>query len=206
MSNTRQSVKQAVKNYYAERSLSDAQLQTLQQALNEVETQNSIKRYGRSRSNVIKWASSLVASILLVMLALVYVQTPTVVTAAYADLSKDSGLSNGLQSSMQQWLGENGLGSVPQQYAVEMSKFCRLEQYLTTHIGIAGVEQGKLHLFFHQGERPVYWVNRTGVLQNMNWKLLKVGNDLTLIVMYTQDMRETAVEQILAEILPSLQA
>ena len=107
---------------------------------------------------------------------------------------------------MQQWLGENNIRPIPQKYPVEMSKFCKLDQYLTTHFRVAGVEQGKLHLFFHQGDRPVHWFNRKGELNSMNWRLLKVSENLTLIVLFTEDMREAAVEQILDKILPHLQA
>ena len=201
----KQPFQQAVKSFYKEKKLSDVQLEKLQRLFRQQDAGVSA-RY-RKKKNL--WVLGLPA--ILFVFALGYfksplILTPDVIQAAYADISKDSGLHNGMESTMRQWLDENAVASVPQQYAVEMSKFCVLDRYLTTHLRIAGAEQGKLHLFFHQGKDLAGWKKRSGVLQRMHWKLLEVHNDLTLIVMYTHDMRESAVEQILGELLPHLQA
>lgn len=205
--NTQQTFKQAIKTYYAGQSLSDTQMLDLQAKLSRFEeniTDN--KSVSNRRSAAVKWAGSFVASVLVFIIVFSYFQTPALVSDAYADISKDADLNNGMPVSMQQWLGENSISPIPQQYAVEMSKFCKLDQYLTTHVRIAGVEQGKVHLFFHQGERAASWFDRRGELNSMNWRLLKVRDNLTLLVMFTEDMREAAVEQILDKILPHLQA
>lgn len=204
--NTQQTFKQAIKTYYAGKSLSDTQMLDLQAQLSRFEKNiTDHKSVSNKRSVAVKWAGSFVASILVFLFVFSYSQTPTVVSDAYADISKDASLNNGMPVSMQQWLGENSISPIPQQYAVEMSKFCKLDQYLTAHFRIAGVEQGKLHLFFHQGERPASWFDRSGELNSMNWRLLRVRDNLTVIVMFTDDMREAAVEQILDRILPHLQ-
>lgn len=204
--NTQQTFKQAIKTYYAEKSLSDTQMLELQAKPSLLEKNiTGDKQEGDRRSSKVKWAGSFVASVLVFLFIFSYFQTPTVVSDAYADISKDTDLNNGMPVSMQQWLGENSISPIPQQYAVEMSKFCKLDQYLTTHLRIAGVEQGQLHLFFHQGEPPVFWFERRGELNTMNWRLLKIRDNLTLLVMFSEDMREAAVEQILDKILPGLQ-
>lgn len=97
----------------------------------------------------------------------------------------------------------NRIELVPQKYKVEMSKFCRLQSHQTTHLRIAGATQGKMHIFFHHGDKPIHWLNRSGTNEQMSWKLVQVREDLSLIVMYTHDMREDAVRYILAEMLPT---
>jgi len=201
MNKQKQPLKQAVKTYYSTRTLSDTQLQALQQMISE-KAADSLQ--GKSFSW--RWLSSIAASLLLCIAVFAYMQTPAVVTLAYSDTLKDATINNGLQASISQWINENHIDDVPVQYRVEMSKFCRLGQYQTSHLRVAGVEQGKLHLFFHHGDRPLNWFNRSGTVDKMNWKLIKVHRDLSLIVMYSDDMRENAVRDILHQMLPELQA
>jgi hypothetical protein len=40
----------------------------------------------------------------------------------------------------------------------------------------------------------------------MNWKSIKVRNDLTVVVLYTKDMRDSAMQNILGGMFPELQA
>ncbi len=203
-------VKQAIKAYYEEKTLSERQLGLLQQTLSSREDANMafsgfsaiIKRL--RPATVALAASSVLFVVLLAALFVGYVQPPRVIADAYADIHKDGAVSNGLQVSMAQWMNESDIAAVPDRYPVEMSKFCRLNQYLTTHLRIAGASQGVVHLFFHHGERPFGWRDRSGVMDEMNWKLVKVRHNLTLIVLYSHDMREKAVQHIIGEMLPEI--
>ena len=205
---TRHPFKQAVKAFYEDKTLSDVQMDALQKRLAEHEAvdepihQKPVSRY--SKQSVYKWTGSMAASFLLFVVMMSYLQTPDLINFAYADIQKDVHLNNGMQSSMQQWLDENNIASVPALYPVEMSKFCRLDRALTTHLRIAGKEQGLLNVFFHQGARPLHWFGGAGTVDDMNWKLVKVRSDLTLVVLYSQDMREKSVLHILHEMLPEL--
>jgi len=201
MNKQRQPLKQAVKIFYETHGLSDTQLHSLQQMIAEKAADSP-----HEKSVSWRWLSSIAASLLISIAIFTYLQTPAVVTAAYSDTQKDAALNNGLQASVSQWINENQIDAVPAQYRVEMSKFCRLDRYQTSHLRVAGVEQGKLHLFFHHGGHPLNWFNRSGTVDKMNWKLIKVRRDLSLIVMYSDDMRETAVRDILHQMLPELQA
>ncbi len=196
---TTQPLKSALKKHYADQSLSSRQLDRLQQ------TQQSAKHF--AMINRFKWPVSMVASFLLLVTILSYFQTPALITSAYADIYKDENINNGLQPTMQQWLTVNHIASVPPQYPVKMSKFCRLGSLLTTHLRIAGKQQGEMHVFIHQGERKwsTRWVAGTGTVDDINWKLLQVRDDLTVIVLYTRDMREKSVRHILNEMLPQLE-
>jgi len=204
MSDKKQPIKQAVKEYYADKSLSDSQLGALQETIKRQADSFEKNHINIKKTSVFKWGGSIAASLFLFVLMAGYLQTPDLISSAYADIRKDAHLSNGMQASMQQWLDENNIASVPRQYPVKMSKFCRLDQVLTTHLRIAGKEQGEVNVFIHHGERPLSWFDGSGAVEDMNWKLLKVRNNLTLIVLYTHDMREKSVQHILHEMLPEL--
>jgi len=204
MNSKKQPIKQAVKIFYASKSLSDKQVETLQALQNTVDQQQTKNK--ALKPSALKFAGSIAASFLLFIVVFAYVQTPAVITAAYADIKKDAAINNGMQPSLSQWMNESHLDPVPPQYKVEMSKYCQLDEYKTTHLRIAGAEQGMMHIFFHFGDHPIHWMNRSGVKDKMDWKLIKVRDDLTLIVMHTHDMRKEAVQHILGEILPELQA
>lgn len=194
-------IKQAIKSYYSAKSLSDAQLQSLQ-GLQKLAIQQQAK-IKIQRNFGFKWLGSIAASFLIFVIFVAYLQTPAVITAAYADIKIDADTNNGLPSSMSQWMTNNRIELVPQKYKVEMSKFCRLQSHQTTHLRIAGATQGKMHIFFHHGDKPIHWFNRSGTNEQMSWKLVQVREELSLIVMYTHDMREDAVRYILAEMLPT---
>ena len=219
MSNDKQPLKQAFKKYYVDKSLTHAQLDalcnTLKQPVAREEQRDEKQRdeeqsdFRFNKKKTLLWGRSIAASFFVFVLMFGYIQgdyfqTPALITSAYADISKDISLNNGMPPSMQQWLDENNIEPVPQQYPVEMSKFCRLDQSLTAHFRIAGKEQGKVNVFIHQGERPLHWSEGQGRVKDMNWKLVKVRKNLTLIVLYTQDMREKSVQYILDKMIPEL--
>jgi len=204
MNNERQSIKQAVKSYYTSKSLSDVQNQSLL-ALQKT-LQPSKENTPSDKPFTLQWVGSIAASLLLFIIVFGYTYTPAVITAAYADVMIDADLNNGMQSTMSQWMSDNHIRGVPQRYSVEMSKFCNLDQYKTTHLRIAGSEQGIMHLFFHHGDSHMHQLKRTGTVDKMNWKMIEVRENLTVIVLYTDDMRESAMQNILGEMLPELQA
>ncbi len=207
-----QALKLAVKQYYTKQSLSSEQLKSLNKMIEQQAQGGFLERsLSKSISHRLKWMVAMVASILLSLLALNYWQTPalmtpTLITSAYADIYKDSNLKNGLQPPMEQWLKVNKVSAVPREYPIKMSKFCRLGDVVTMHLRIAGKQQGEVNVFIHRGDRVSLLMDRSGSVDDINWKLIKVRNDLTLIVLYTQDMREKAVQHILSEMLPELRA
>ena len=198
---------QAVKKFYRRHSLSDKQLQTLfnQQikAPTRSKKQLSDKRLFNKGMAI---AASFLVFFLLATVVFSRLQTPDIVTAAYADIKLDADLNNGMQTKLSQWMQKNHIAPVPQPYKVEMSKYCQLDNYKTTHLRIAGTERGTMHVFFHRGKQPFFLSNSSGVSENMNWQLIKVRDDLSLVVLRTADMREQAVKRILGGLLPELQA
>jgi len=203
MKNDKQPLKQALKTYYENRPLPDDRLLALQTMQSEATQKHARKAARTSRA---LWFSSVAASILLITLTLAHLQTPTIINAAYNDIAHDAERYNGMQSSVSQWLHENDIRAVPQKYTVEMSKLCQLDRYQARHLRIAGAEQGTLHLFFQHGTRPFNWMKDSGHDEQIKWKIINVRDDLTLIVMHTHDMREEAIQNILDNMLPELQA
>jgi len=204
MNHEKQPIKQALKTFYADKVMSEEQLLGLQQTLIKRADKDSVAITKGKKGRVIKWLSSIAASFLIIWLTS-SMHTPQIISSAYADIFKDKNLNTGLQLPMSQWLDENGIAHVPSIYPVEMSKFCLLGESLTMHMRISGKSQGEMNVFFHHGERALSWFDGSGRYDDMNWKLLKVRKNLTLIVLYTQDMREKSVKHILNEMLPELE-
>jgi hypothetical protein len=202
MNSKKQSVKQSLKKHYENASLTDNQLLALQQTLNSHQ-KNKYKNFGIN--SILKWSSSVVVSVSLVVMILINFQTPQLVSSAYADIFKDANLNNGMQIPMQQWLSENNISNIPVEYKVIMSKFCRINNSVTTHLRIAGKKQGEMNVFFHPGHASKLWHANSGKVDDMNWKLVNVREDLSLIVLYTHDMREKSVQYILGKLLPELE-
>jgi len=180
--------------FYANKSLSDKQLDKLQQ-IQAKARQNS----GKQAKALSKWrlVLALAASVAMLFVLISPLHTPSVVSHAYADIIKDSEDNNQRSTEISDWLRSNDIKEVPSRYQVEMVKYCYLDKDKTVHLRVAGTEQGKLHLFFRQGGGTVNGFNNAGTHDDMHWKLLKVKHDLTLLVMYTQDMREASVNHII---------
>lgn len=176
----------------------DLELQILQNLEQQI-AKESVNRQQRRWLRHLAVAASLVMTLIL---SGQYWQTPTIISAAYADISKDSHLQNGFANSQSQWLGQKGINRPPQTMTVEMSKYCNLSNNPTTHLRVAGQKQGKVNVFFHAGEKPYLWGKKEGMINDLHWKLLQVRENLTVIVLYTQDMKISGVQKLLGTMLP----
>jgi len=212
MKNTINPFKKAVQLFYENKSLSDSQqnqLQSLQEqartdvnALVGTESANEIES-GICHKIRNKWLIpvSIAASMSAIFVLVSLLSVPHLVSHAYTDVLKDAsdytlgelGATNRIQLDM--------VKAVPEKYSIEMHKYCFLDKEKTMHLRVAGVEQGKLHLFFKKGKGETNWLTRTGNYKDMHWKILQLKDDLTLLVMYTQDMRESSVNHIVNEVV-----
>jgi len=208
MNQEKQPLKQALKTYYSNRSLTDEQIKRLQLSSDDnVEPQINAKELKAqspfSRSKYL-WLSSMAASLMLFFILFDNPQSPELVASAYHDIKKDETFYNGLDKTISEWLEARNVSSIPKEFNIEMSKFCQLDQHTATHIRVAGVTQGTAHFFFHQTNQDLAPKMSQGVENNMNWRVIKLREDLSVLVMYTQDMRELAIQQILNGMLPEL--
>lgn len=208
MGESKKSFKQALKHYYSDINLSQLQLERLNKTQNEshlnIQHHRSPDNIRRVAPKIFALTASITAAVLILVLSFSYIKTPDLIINAYADIHKDALLYNEFQPQIKQWMKENKVAEVPSQYKVEMSKFCRLGKQLSTHLRVAGIEQGKMNIFLYHQDRPFYSLNRSGVIADMNWKLIKAGEGLNLLVVYTNDMRERSVKHVLQEMIPQL--
>jgi len=196
-------LKKAVKSYYSDKKLSDGQLKELSSLNDNLVSANiplRVHKFG------IFPFSAIAASIFIFIALMSYNKDPDIITAAYNDIIHDEKLSNGLSDVHKNWIAVNDIQAAPSDYNVEMSKFCNINGFKTMHLRIAGKYQGKMNLFFKKGTRPYWFGKSSGKTKDMNWKVLESSKDITVIVMYTKDMRENVVNNIIEEMLPDLVA
>ena len=208
MNNDAKPFKQAVKSYYSGKTLAEDKLQALSALYDKHNVQDSRDnvraiKTGQRR----KWiyaTSAIAASLFAVVLSVAYLQTPALITAAYADVQKDASLNNGLAAAQQEWISANHIAPIPAQYKVEMSKYCDLDGFRATHFRIAGEHQGNMNIFFNKGPRPYTFGRSSGKTDDLYWKVLESRQGFTVVVMYTEDMREKVVNTILNTMLPGI--
>jgi len=206
-------IKQALKEFYSNKSLTSEQLDRLQQltSQNSCELERKPEKvdfHDTGESSIFSrskyfWLSSMAASVMMFFI-LFDNSHPGLITSAYQDIAKDSELHNGLDIAVSNWLAVNNISPVPKEFDIEMSKFCQLEKQIATHIRVAGKSQGTAHFFFHQKDADLQAEIVQGVENEMNWKIIYIRENISVLVMYTQDMREEAVQKILLGMLPNV--
>lgn len=197
--------KQAVKSHYESKGLSDEKLDKLSKLSEDFSTESKVK----NKSIYTRWSlpiSAVAASLIIAMVFLGVQREPEIITAAYNDILQDANLSNGYSQVQKDWIRVNNILPAPTDYNVEMSKFCNINGVKTTHLRIAGTHQGKMNVFFKKGNLPYRLSKSSGKTENMHWKVLESNKDITVIVMYTEDMRENVVNKIIGVMLPDLVA
>lgn len=210
MNNDAKPFKQAVSSYYRSKKMSAEKLQSLSALYGQFERENVSKKVKPTHRNRLRvWsysASAIAASLIAAILFVSYQQQPELITAAYDDILKDANLNNGLAAQQKEWIAVNHIAPAPAEYKIEMSKFCELSGLKTTHLRIAGQLQGKVNIFFKKGPRPYRFGKTSGKKDSMYWKVLESKKDLTVILVYTEDMREKVVNNIINKMLPDLTA
>ena len=214
MNNDTKSFKQAVNSYYKNKELSDEKMHLLSELTKNIDTNNvnNVNNVNNEESSTHRrrssmWSisiSAIAASLLVAVIMVGFQQQPEIITAAYHDINFDSHLNNGFAQQQKEWIAVNHISPAPAQYKVEMSKFCELAGHTTTHLRIAGTEQGKMNIFFKKGLRPYRFGKKSGKKDDMYWKVLESKQDFTVIVLYTEDMRENVVNQIINKMVPDL--
>ncbi len=121
---------------------------------------------------------------------------PLLVISARVDIDKDADLNNGLTTPMRDWLRVHQIGLPPTADRVEMAKYCNLSGYLNAHLRIAGARQGHAHVFVYPGSLP-FGNAHAGRVQGMRWEAWRMGNAMSVLVLYDKKMRRKGVERIL---------
>lgn len=172
------------------------------QLLNNWEQQMGKELINQHQQRWIKHLAIAASLTLCLILTSLYWQTPNLISAAYADINKDTHQDNGFSSEHFKWLRQFDIVQPPKTMKVEMTKYCNLSNYQSTHFRIAGKKQGKVDIFFLSEDKLRRWGKNEGMINDLHWKLLQVHDKLTVIVLYTQDMHASGVQKLLNTMLP----
>ncbi len=164
-----------------------------------------ITQQSRPKTTWVSWVAGISMVILLGMMGNSFIKVapnnPALVVAALEDIQKDSQLDNGLTQQQRSWLISHQVQLPPNVEKVKMSKHCIVSGYVTSHLRIAGERQGVANIFLYPGDLNL--PEHAGKIQNLNWVSLKVNQGMSLLVMYTDDMRKKGVNTILQSMFPN---
>jgi|GEM_PF-3520806 len=129
-------------------------------------------------------------------------QTPAMVDAAYIDIKKDELLDIGISIPSQTWLSSYQIQTPPAAMVVKMTKYCVIDGQKTTHLKISGESRGEVHLFI-QSKRfnKEFWQKEKGVIKTMPWLIMTPRSDLSVLVLYTENMNPKNVKKMLRTML-----
>ena len=124
--------------------------------------------------------------------------TPSLIAAAINDIASDKKKNIGLAVQTDKWLAAHQINMPPAAMPIKMSKYCLIGGNKTLHLKIAGENQGEVHLFILPGkfDRAI-WQKRNGITSSMPWQIMQPFNDLSVLVLQSQDMNKEKVQQLI---------
>lgn len=116
------------------------------------------------------------------------------IKVAVRDIDNDEKQHAGIILPVDSLIEQAHIHYPPESMTVNMSKMCNLDGNKTIHLKVAGEKQGEVHLFIKDGDFDL-----TPSRQNktMPWKLIKPRDNLSVLVLYTQDMNPANVERLI---------
>jgi len=119
------------------------------------------------------------------------------ISIAINDINKDEKHHIGITLPVESLLKQANIHLPPESMPIEMAKLCNLNGNRTTHIKVAGAKQGAVHLFIRAGDfdAPLWESEKNAPA--MPWKLIKPRNDLSVLVIYTEDMNPASVDKLI---------
>ena len=86
----------------------------------------------------------------------------------------------------------------PASMPIKMTKFCTLGGLKTMHMQVNNEDKGEVHFFIRQGEFDIaFWQANQSDEAVMPWKLIKSGRDLSVLVLYSNDMNPDNVTHLI---------
>lgn len=120
-----------------------------------------------------------------------------IVSVAINDIKKDEQHNIGITLPIEQLLRQSNIHLPPNSMPIKMAKLCNLAGNRTTHIKIAGAKQGSVHLFVKFGNFNELISNPKNSKNSLRWKLVKPRANLSVLVIYTEDMSPSNVEKLI---------
>jgi hypothetical protein len=119
------------------------------------------------------------------------------ISIAINDINKDKKQHVGITLPMELLVKQANIHLPPDSMPVEMIKLCNLNGNKTTHIKVAGTKQGAVHLFIKEGDFDASLWESKHNSPTMPWRLIKPRNDLSVLVVYTEDMNPASVDKLI---------
>jgi len=116
------------------------------------------------------------------------------INAAIKDIDNDEKQHTGIILPVDSLITQAHIHYPPESMTVKMSKICNLDRNETIHLKIAGEKQGEVHLFIKEGNFDLMPSSQN---KTMPWKLIKPRDNLSVLVLYTQDMNPANVDRLI---------
>ena len=119
------------------------------------------------------------------------------ITIAINDINKDEKHHVGITLPIELVVKQANIHLPPESMPVAMTKLCNLNGNKTTHIKVAGAKQGAVHLFIKMGDFDAsLWESKDNT-PAMPWRLIKPRHDLSVLVVFTEDMNPASVDKLI---------
>jgi len=119
------------------------------------------------------------------------------ISIAIRDIRNDDKQHVGITLPVDLLIKQANIHMPPESMPVEMTKLCNLNGNKTTHIKVAGAKQGAVHLFIKKGDFDAsLWESKNGE-PTMPWRLIKPRQDLSVLIVYTEDMNPASVDKLI---------
>lgn len=154
----------------------------------------------QSRIRGSHWA---VAALILLTVAMLFSidQTPEVVHAAFKDLREAEKHPATLAISPSYLRDHYGLKTATSSLALALTKYCSIDGQQMAHIRLDDNRLGEVHLFLYQGSFTHYpWSNSDGNFHNKRWQTLQIHENLSVLVIYSQQDDAHPVQQFTREL------
>lgn len=142
-------------------------------------------------------AASLVGVIIGTVLVNRLLTPNDLITLAINDINNDEKHQVGITLPIELLVKQAKIQLPPESMPIEMTKLCNLKGNKTTHIKVAGAKQGAVHLFIKQGDFDASLWESANSTPVMPWKLIKPRTDLSVLVVYTEDMNPANVDKLI---------
>jgi len=183
----------------------------LQRLLNRPDTPDSLESKIRAnwheqikqsrRSLPIKPAliAASIAGIIVFITALNFILAPqNLVSVAMKDINKDESEHTGITLPVSYIIEKENINLPPNDMIIAMTKSCNLAGNKTIHMKIDGARQGAVHLFIKHGTFDTSnRIPETSSRTAMRWKIIRPRSDLTVLVIYTNDMNPAGVTKLI---------
>lgn len=116
------------------------------------------------------------------------------IKVAVKDINNDEEQHAGVILPVDSLITQTHIHYPPESMTVKMSKICNLDGNKTFHLKVAGEKQGEVHLFIKEGN---FDLTPSSQNKTMPWKLIKPRDNLSVLVLYTQDMNPANVDRLI---------